>query len=165
MRWILCMAAAAALAACSRDAAPRTPDSPPENPEPAPADLAELDAISGADPIYTAPSGARPAVARTDTATVIAKLASRGDRMPHCGILYAIEGMQFEVVDVERGAVGAKRLSVAVGCPEMPPGGHIESFDVGATYRLKLSQDYPDRVRSPAIDSADYWLESIEPAP
>jgi hypothetical protein len=30
---------------------------------------------------------------------------------------------------------------------------------------LKLSQDYPDRVRSPAIDSADYWLESIEPAP
>jgi len=156
MRWIVPVVAAAALAACSRDAASPSPEPTPTAP---PADV--FDAISGADPILTAPSGARPAPAKTATAAVTAKLTSRDGPVPHCGILYSIESMQFEVVDVERGSVGPRPLAIAVGCPELFSAGAIKSFDVGTTYRLDLSQRYPSYVRTPAIDSADYWLESI----
>jgi hypothetical protein len=150
---LMCLAGAA----CARDVGPGRP--PPDEP-PTPG-APDVDAISGADPVSEPPGGARPAPS-TPEAVVVARLVDREGPLPHCGVLWVVEAMEYEIVRVEEGRVPARAITVATSCPEMPPGGHIRAFATGTTYRLRLSRDYPDRLRSPSIDRADYWCESVE---
>jgi hypothetical protein len=156
MAWRLSVAIALAAAGCTRDAAraPRGPELP--------AEPVVVDAISAADPVVAAAGAARPAVS-TDEAVVVARLVEREGPLPHCGIMWFVEAIEYEIVRVEQGEVAARAITVATSCPEMPPGGHVDELAPGTTYRLRLSQNYPAGLRSPSIERADYWCDSVEP--
>ncbi len=145
---------AVALTGCSKDQ-PRAshPADPPSPSDPAPT----ADVISGADPALPAPAASRPAPDSAE-AIVVARLVKRQYEggAPHCGVLYIIDVMDYDVVRVEHGAVHKRRIRVAQGCPEM-----LQTVDVGSLHRLTLDQNYP---YGESIPGADYWAARTVPA-
>jgi len=162
------------LAACERDT--RSPAPAPE-PEPAPVRRTRRLQAQAHEPQRALASRS---IANRGSARLTARFVAREGGVPHCGYLYSVELMLYDVVQVEQGAVDGDRIVVAQGCPEFlqarlgldskaPP-----FWVEGATYRLELGTKFPATASQrpkpwPRLDGHDvradaiaYWAESTE---
>lgn len=69
--------------------------------------------------------------------------------MPHCGVMYVVELMLYEVVGANGGFADGQQIVVAQGCPEFLQAqlglhnGAPPFFVVGELYDLGLARKYP----------------------